>query len=60
MAKDKDQQARVELIIDGKLATASMRDLEAAARKVKGEMSGMLPGTPEFERAAQNLQRING
>lgn len=59
MAKDKDQQARVELIIDGKMATASMRDLEAAARKVKGEMSGMLPGTPEFERAAQNLGRIN-
>lgn len=59
MAKDKDQQARVELIIDGKMATASMRDLEAAARKVKSEMSGMLPGTPEFEQAAKNLGRIN-
>lgn len=54
------ERATVELIINGTQATASMRDLEAAARKVKSEMRGMMPGTPEFASAAANLQRING
>lgn len=54
------ERATVELIINGTQATASMRDLEAAARKVKSEMRGMMPGTPEFATAAANLQRING
>ena len=53
------ERATVELIINGSQANASMRDLEAAARKVKSEMRGMLPGTPEFAAAANNLNRIN-
>ena len=59
MASNK-QEARIDLIINGQSATNTMRDLEAAARKVKSEMRGMLPDTPEFTAAANNLKRING
>jgi TP901 family phage tail tape measure protein len=56
----KREQAIVDLIINGQSANASLRDLEAAARKAKAELRGMMPGTPEFDAAAKNLNRING
>jgi TP901 family phage tail tape measure protein len=56
----KREQAIVDLIINGQSANASLRDLEAAARKAKAELRGMLPGTPEFKAAAENVARING
>lgn len=56
----KREQAIVDLVINGQSANASLRDLEAAARKAKAELRGMLPGTPEFKTAAENVARING
>jgi len=54
----KKERAEVELIINGSSATGTLRDLEAAARKTKSELRGMMPGTPEFEKAAANVARI--
>lgn len=58
MARNKER-AEVELIINGTSANASLRDLEAAARKAKSELRGMMPGTEEFNKAAANVARID-
>ena len=55
----KKERAEVELIINGQQANASIRNLEAASRKAKAELRGLLPGTAEFDRATANLKRID-
>jgi TP901 family phage tail tape measure protein len=55
----KKERAEVELIINGSNANHSLRDLEAAARKAKSELRGMMPGTEEFKKAAENVARID-
>lgn len=56
----KRETAQVDLIINGQSANASLRDLEAAARKVKAELRGLMPDTAEFNKAKSNFERING
>lgn len=55
----KKERAEIDLIINGQSANANLRDLEAAARKAKAELRGMMPGTPEFNKMAQNLANID-
>ena len=59
MARDKEEQARIQLILDGKNANSTLRDLEAAARKVRAELRGMNPDSAEFGRTRASLERIN-
>ena len=54
----KRETAQVDLIINGQSANASLRDLEAAARKVKAELKGMTGDNPDLEKTAQNYARI--
>ncbi|MCK6611534.1 MAG: hypothetical protein L6Q78_10900 [Bacteroidia bacterium] len=59
MARNNEEKSQVHLIIDGKAANASLRDLEAAARKVRSELRGMATDSKEFKGASANLERIN-
>jgi TP901 family phage tail tape measure protein len=53
------ETSRIDLIINGTNANASLRDLEAAARKAKSELRGLMPGTDQFNRAAANVARLD-
>lgn len=59
MSKNSEQTARVTLILNGQSANAQLRDLEAAARKVKSELSGMQPNSAKFKETAANYKKIN-
>lgn len=59
MSKNNEQTARVNLIINGQSANAQLRDLEAAARKVKSELHGLHPNSAKFKETAANYKKIN-
>jgi TP901 family phage tail tape measure protein len=56
---NKQTRAEVELIINGQTANATLKNLEAAARKVRAELSKLKPDSKEFDAAAKSLKNIN-
>ena len=56
---EKVENARIRVIVDGKLAETSLRDLEASARKAKSELRGMSEADPKRKQLLKDFQDLN-
>lgn len=56
---EKVENARIRVIVDGKLADTALRDLEASARKAKSELRGMSEADPKRKMLLKDFQDLN-
>jgi TP901 family phage tail tape measure protein len=55
----KEISNRVDIIINGEMAEASMRDLRVAARQLRSELDKLSPSTQEFAEKAEKLRTVD-
>lgn len=56
---EKVENARIRVIVDGKLADTALRDLEASARKAKSELRSMSENDPKRKQLLKDFQDLN-
>jgi phosphopantetheine adenylyltransferase len=55
----KTEQAQIEVIINGKKANATMKEMEASAKVLNAQLKNLTPGTKEFIEKTKELGQVN-
>lgn len=56
---NKTEEARIKIIVDGKLANASLREMESEARKAKSTLRGLAENDPNRAKLLDDFRKLN-
>lgn len=60
MAKKNTEQAKIEVIVNGQRANASIKEMEASVRAMRAQWKGMATDSKEFQEAGRRIQEMEG
>jgi DNA repair exonuclease SbcCD ATPase subunit len=56
---NKNEQAKIDVIVNGQRANASLKEMEAASRQLRAQWRGLRTDSPDYARISREMQQLD-